>query len=94
MDNDSKVSFVDNEKLEEMIQVVIRQTDYTKEIARDKLAACNYDTMKCIREYMGITKQKQQKNISVNQQIYRELRTKMGVITLPDPTQTHNFNNV
>jgi N-acetylmuramic acid 6-phosphate (MurNAc-6-P) etherase len=86
MDKESKIAFVSNDDLEERIQIVMRQTDYTKEMARDKLTACNYDSIKCIREYMGITEKKAPANVSVNQQIYRELRTKMGAVALPDPS--------
>lgn len=86
MDKESKIAFVSNEDLEERIQIVMRQTDYTKEVAREKLTACNYDSIKCIREYMGITEKKAPVNVSVNQQIYRELRTKMGAVALPDPS--------
>jgi N-acetylmuramic acid 6-phosphate (MurNAc-6-P) etherase len=86
MDKESKIAFVSNDDLEERIQIVMRQTDYTKEMAREKLTACNYDSIKCIREYMGITEKKAPANVSVNQQIYRELRTKMGAVALPDPS--------
>ena len=86
MDKESKIAFVSNEDLEERIQIVMRQTDYTNDVAREKLSACNYDAIKCIREYMGITEKKSPLNVSVNQQIYRELRTKMGAVALPDPT--------
>jgi len=86
MDKESKIAIVSNEDLEERIQIVMRQTDYTKDVAREKLTACNYETMKCIREYLGITEKKAPNNVSVNQQIYRELRTIMGAVALPDPS--------
>jgi hypothetical protein len=86
MDKESKIAFISNEELEERIQIVMRQTDYTNDVAREKLTACNYDSIKCIREYMGITEKKTPVNVSVNQQIYRELRTKMGAVALPDPS--------
>ncbi len=86
MDKDSKIAFVSNDDLEERIQIVIRQTDYTQDVAREKLAACEYNHIRCIKEYMGITEKKAPtQNVSVNQQIYRELRTKLGAVTLPDP---------
>ena len=87
MDKDSKIAFVSNEDLEERIQLVMRQTDYTQEVAREKLTACNYDAIKCIKEYMGIPEKKTSSQVSLNQQIYRELRTQLGAVALPEQTQ-------
>jgi hypothetical protein len=83
METDGKISFVSNEDIEERIQMIIRQTDYTTEVAREKLTACNYDAIKCIKEYLGITEKKAPTQVSLNQQIYRELRNKMGAVALP-----------
>ena len=90
MDKDnkeSKIAFVSNEDLEERIQLVMRQTDYTQESAREKLTAHNYDAIKCIRAYMGITEKKTSAQVSLNQQIYRELRTQLGAVALPEQPQ-------
>ena len=87
MDKDSKIAFVSNEDLEERIQLVMRQTDYTQDVAREKLTACNYDAIKCIKAYMGITEKKTPTQVSLNQQIYRELRTQLGAVALPEQPQ-------
>ena len=88
MDNkESKIAFVSNEELEERIQLVMRQTDYTQDVAREKLTACNYDAIKCIKLYMGITEKKTSAQVSLNQQIYRELRTQLGAVALPEQPQ-------
>ena len=84
MDNDSKIAFVSNEELEERIQLVMRQTDYTQDIAREKLTAHNYDAIKCIKAYMGITEKKAPTQTSLNQQIYRQLRNQLGSVALPE----------
>jgi hypothetical protein len=73
MDKDSKIAFVSNEELEERIQLVMRQTDYTQEVAREKLTAHNYE-------------KKAPAQVSLNQQIYRQLRTQLGSVALPEPT--------
>ena len=86
MDKDSKIAFVSNEELEERILLVMRQTDYTQEVAREKLTAHNYDAIKCIKEYMGIAEKKAPAQLSLNQQIYRQLRTQLGSVALPEPT--------
>ena len=88
MDNkESKIAFVSNEELEERIQLVMRQTDYTQEVAREKLTAHNYDAIKCIKAYMGITEKKTPTQVSLNQQIYRQLRTQLGSVALPEQIQ-------
>jgi hypothetical protein len=87
MDKDSKIAFVSNEELEERIQLVMRQTDYTQEVAREKLTAHNYDAIKCIKAYMGITEKKTPTQVSLNQQIYRQLRTQLGSVALPEQIQ-------
>jgi len=84
---ESKIAFVSNEDLEQRILLVMRQTDYTQEVAREKLTACNYDAIKCIRSYMGIAEKKTPVKTSLNQQIYRELRTQLGAVALPEQTQ-------
>jgi len=84
MDKDSKIAFVSNEDLEDRIQLVMRQTDYTQDVAREKLTACNYDAIKCIKEYMGITEKKAPTQTSLNQQIYRQLRNQLGAVALPE----------
>jgi len=76
------MSFISNEELEERIQIVSRQTDYTLDEIREKLLKHNYDTVKCIKEYLGagtniIPEKKQEK--SLNQQIYTELRKKLEI---------------
>lgn len=61
---------IDTEKL---LNTVIMQTDYTKEIALEKLKLFNYDCIKVIRDYLG-TNEKKEKPKSLNQQIYKEIR--------------------
>lgn len=86
MDKDSKIAFVSNEELEERILLVMRQTDYTQEVAREKLTAHNYDAIKCIKAYMGISDKKAPTQVSLNQQIYRQLRNQLGAVALPEQT--------
>ena len=49
------------------------QTDYTKEIALEKLKEFNYDYMAVIRSYLG-TNNKKEKSKSLNQEIYSQIR--------------------
>lgn len=65
----------ENSKIEEKIQIILRQTDLGEDAARAKLTAHNYDHMKVIREHLGIAEKKAPACVkSVNQEIYRQFR--------------------
>ena len=64
------------------IDMILRQTDYSIETATQKLQQHNNDVMSVIREYMApaATTAKDLKKgttVSVNQQIYKEIRGMM-----------------
>jgi hypothetical protein len=63
--------------VEEDVQKIIRQTDYTEETAREKMKEFNNDYMSVIRDYLGITQKKQSVIKSVNQEIYKQLRVRL-----------------
>jgi hypothetical protein len=74
---ESEVTVVIEEtaKIEEKIQIIMRQTDLCEDDARAKLTAHNYDHMKVIREHLGIAEKKAPTSVkSVNQEIYRQFR--------------------
>jgi len=69
---------MEQEDIQNLKEIVMRQTDYSQEQALEKLKQHNNDIMSIVREYMGvsaITKKNELK--SVNQQIYKEIRTLM-----------------
>lgn len=69
---------MEQEDIQNLKEIVMRQTDYSQEQALEKLEQHNNDIMSIVREYMGvstITKKNELK--SVNQQIYKEIRTLM-----------------
>jgi hypothetical protein len=73
MDN---ISLVETDQIESKVQMIIRQTDYSEDKAREKLQHFNYNELNVIKDYMGITEKKAPAKItSVNQAIYKELRT-------------------
>jgi hypothetical protein len=77
---DDKISFFNNDDLNENLQKVMYQTNYSEEEAKEKLKLFNCDYMKVIRDYMGIPDKKEEKKIkSVNQEIFRQLRKKMDI---------------
>ncbi len=65
-------------KNQNLIDVVLRQTDYTEEKTIEKLAEHKNNVLEVVREYMGIVKkQAEDTTKSANQQIYSEIRNLM-----------------
>lgn len=61
--------------MSENISIVMRQTGYDENEAKDKLQQYNNDIMKVIEEYLEIPKKKEEpKIVSVNQEKYRQFR--------------------
>ena len=69
---------MDTLKEDELTQMVLRQTNYTKNEARTKLKEFNNDAILVIKSYLGIAEKKApQKVRSVNQEIYKQFRLKL-----------------
>ena len=71
------ISFVETTKIDDRVEIIMRQTNYTEEIANEKLKEFNYDHMAVIRSYFGIPEKKALPVKSVNQEIYKQLRYKL-----------------
>jgi hypothetical protein len=72
------ISFFSNDDLDQHIKKVMSQTNYTEEEAKKKLSLFNCDYMRVIRDYMGIPEKKEERKVkSVNQEIFRQIRTKL-----------------
>jgi len=75
----------------EQIQVILRQTDYTYEEAREKLLEHKHDYRAVIRSYLkqGMSSQAtpETKPLSMNQQIYKEIRSFMDEADQVKPSQ-------
>ena len=61
------------------IDIICRQTTYTREEAESKLEAHSNNVSSVLKEYLGVTPKPEKKN-TINQQIYGELRTFMDNI--------------
>lgn len=72
-----KVSFVSNDEIEKKIKVIMTQTDYTFEIAKETLEKKSYDEIAVIKGYFGIAEKKEPKITSLNQEIYKQIRHKL-----------------
>ena len=71
------ILFVETGKIDENIQIVMRQTDYTEVLAKEKLKEFNYDHIAVIKSYLGVTDKKAAPVKSVNQEIYKQLRHRL-----------------
>jgi hypothetical protein len=71
------ISLIETDLIAEKVQIIIRQTDYNEDIAREKLKENNYDEISTIKAYLGITEKKTAPIKSVNQEIYKQLRYKL-----------------
>ena len=60
--------------MSEKIDIVMRQTNYDKEMAESKLKEHDNDIMKVISEYMEIPEKKETPMVSVNQEKFRQFR--------------------
>lgn len=59
-----------------LIEMVMRQTNYSYEECEQKLHEMNYDYLKVIKNFYNI-KEKSEKNITINQGIIKEIRNFM-----------------
>jgi hypothetical protein len=83
------ISFFSNDDLNKHVKNVMSQTNYTEEQAIEKLKLFNCDYMRVIKDYMGIPEKKKERNVkSVNQEIFRQIRTKLDN-TMKEYRETH-----
>jgi hypothetical protein len=70
-ESDSKIN-------ETHIKQIMSQTNYSEEVARNKLIEYNYDFMRVLKNYMGIPEKKEINTIkSINQEIYKQIRSNL-----------------
>ena len=72
------ISLVETDQIDEKIQKVMRQTDYSENMAREKLKEHNFDEISTIKSYLGITEKKPLPVKSVNQEIYKQMRSRLN----------------
>ena len=64
--------------LNKLVPVVLRQTDYTEEQAKNKLEEHNFDLKKVLYEWMGVEIKKEEVHCSTgSQERYRVIRQTM-----------------
>lgn len=72
-----------NNNLDNLVQIIINQTNYSKEQAEDKLKEWNGDHISVIKEYLNpnFAEKKAPKIKSVNQQMMTQIRNFMDDIS-------------
>lgn len=75
----SDISFIETADIDNKIEIIIRQTNYTKKEAENKLKLFNYDEISVIKDYIGVKPNNNQDTSSttLNQQIYKQIRSKL-----------------
>lgn len=74
---EDSISIIDNVDINNKIEVILRQTDYTELEAKEKLSENNYDHIKVIKIFLGVKEKKEEGIKSINQEIYKQIRYKM-----------------
>ena len=65
--------------MNEKIQIIMRQTDLSKDEIIQKLKECNNDHILVIKSYFGIKNAPHKEVTSINQEIYKQLRNKLQI---------------
>lgn len=73
------ISFRNEDDLSKKIKTIMSQTNYNEDEVKEKLQLFDNDYMKVIRDYMGISDKKTTKVSSVNQEIFRQIRTNLDI---------------
>jgi len=66
-----------------LVEIIMRQTNFTREEAITQLTANNNDYLQVIKKYMGVTEKKEPWKTN-NQEIFRQLRHKLNSTTPED----------
>jgi len=71
------ISLVETCEIEDKVQKILRQTDYTDEQAREKLKEFNFDELATIKAYLGISEKRKPEVTSINQEIFKQIRYRL-----------------
>jgi hypothetical protein len=67
----------ESQEIMDKIQIILRQTNYSEEEAREKLSKFNLDHILVIKSFLGITEKKAPEIKSINQEMYKQMRYKL-----------------
>jgi hypothetical protein len=86
------ISFIESEDINNKVQIILRQTDLSENVAREKLKEVNFDHILVIKNFLGITEKKALPIKSKNQEIYKQLRYKLDSSMREFNTKKENTN--
>ena len=69
--------------IDDDIEIIMKQTNYTYDQVFEKLSQHNFDKLKVIREYLGTIITPSVKNApikSINQEIYKQIRSELDTV--------------
>ena len=79
---------LNQEEIDKKIKMILSQTNFNQEKALKLLQENNYNEINVIKIYLGISKKNDNKIQSVNQEIYKQIRGRMGLVM-----KEYNNNN-
>lgn len=71
---------MEEKNLNELIQKVMRQTTLKENEIKLQLLKNNYDYMKVIKNHFCVPEKEEENIVSINQEIYKQIRHKMDSI--------------
>jgi hypothetical protein len=71
---------MDEIDIKELVEKVKRQTSLTEDIIREQLQKTNYNYIEVIKNHFNVPKKEVKQIVSLNQEIYKQLREKMDNI--------------
>lgn len=72
-----KVNIIETKNIEKKVKIIVGQTDYSNETALEKLKEFNFDELKVIKAYLGISEKKPENIKSINQEIFKQIRYRL-----------------
>jgi len=76
-ENITIINDISNNQVNDIIQIVCRQTELTENEARSRLEKANYDYMKVLNDYFDVKPVSHDNKCTTNQLIYGEIRNLM-----------------
>ena len=73
----NNLALVETDQIDNKVQIILRQTDYSEEVAREKLKEHSFNEIAVIKAYFGISEKKPTALKSINQEIYKQIRYKL-----------------
>jgi hypothetical protein len=74
---ENNISIIETQLIKEKIQKILRQTNYTEDLANAKLLEHNFNEIDVIKSYLGVSEKKPEKMKSLNQEIFKQIRYKL-----------------